>query len=82
MKRILALSAAAFVGLIGGADAFTHHPSTPAERAQTRALNEQQLQLAKQENAGLAINADSTISARQVEAEATNAPASDSSSGR
>ncbi|HZQ39974.1 MAG TPA: hypothetical protein VFA87_04245 [Rhizomicrobium sp.] len=76
-----AIGATALVSLGGAADAFTHHPSTPAERAQTKALNEQQLQLAKQENTGLAINANSAA-AQQIEAEATNAPASDTRSGR
>jgi hypothetical protein len=44
--------------LAGGAQAFTHHPSTKAERAQTRALNEEQLKLA-QDNASPAMSANS-----------------------
>ena len=62
MKRILipALGAVMLAGLADGAQAYTRHPSTPAERAQTKALNEEQLQLAKQENTSLAVNANST----------------------
>jgi hypothetical protein len=41
------------------ANAYTHHPSTRAERETTKELNTQQLQLAQQRNAGLSINADS-----------------------
>ncbi len=41
--RTVMLGAAALVCLAGGAQAFTHHPSTPKERAQTKALNDQQL---------------------------------------
>jgi hypothetical protein len=59
--------------LAGGAQAFTHHPSTPAERAQTRALNEEQLKLAQQENAGLAMNANSTATDASADM-AANAP--------
>jgi len=58
--RTAVLGATALVCLAGGAQAYTHHPSTPAERAQTRALNEEQLQQAKQENASLAMNTNST----------------------
>jgi len=87
--RMVGAAAIALIGLAGGAQAFTHHPSTPAERAQTKALNEQQLQLAQQENTGLAINANSTTAGASpaaapsppVEAAATNAPASDARSG-
>jgi hypothetical protein len=46
--------------LAGGAQAYTHHPSTRAERAQTRALNEEQLKLAQQGNADQAMNTNST----------------------
>ena len=62
MKNIarIALGATALVCAAGGADAYTRHPSTAAERAQTKALNDQQLQLAKEENTGLAINASAT----------------------
>ena len=42
------------------ANAYTHHPSTRAERETTKELNTQQLQLAQQRNAGLSMNADST----------------------
>lgn len=83
--RMVAAATLALIGLGGGAQAFTHHPSTPAERAQTKALNEQQLQLAQQENTGLAINANSTAAAASpsvpVEAAATNAAGSDAASG-
>ena len=83
MRRIwiVALGAAALVSLEGPASAFTHHPSTPVERAQTKALNDQQLALAKQENVGLAINAPTAASGNlgpgpvlpvAVEAEAVN----------
>lgn len=58
--RTIVLGAAALMCLAGSAQAYTHHPSTAAERAQTKALNEEQLQLAKQENASLALNANST----------------------
>ena len=54
--RTVALGAAALMCLAGGAQAYTHHPSTPAERAQTKALNEEQLKEAQQENASLAMN--------------------------
>jgi len=53
--RTFALGSAAAIGiaLVGvPAVAFTHHPSTPAERAQTERLNEQQLQMAQQAEAG------------------------------
>ena len=58
--RTVALGACALACLAGGAQAYTHHPSTPAERAQTKALNEGQLQQAKQESATLGANASST----------------------
>jgi hypothetical protein len=58
--RTVVLGAAALMCLAGGAQAFTHHPSTPAERAQTKALNEEQLKLAQQENASLAMNGTAT----------------------
>jgi hypothetical protein len=44
--------------LAGGAQAFTHHPSTRAERAQTKALNEEQLKLA-QDNTSPAMSTNS-----------------------
>jgi hypothetical protein len=63
------------MGLAGGAEAYTHHPSTPAERAQTRALNEEQLQLAQQENTGLAINANSAATDASQNMAANSPPA-------
>jgi hypothetical protein len=56
--RTVALGAVALMCLAGGAQAFTHHPSTKAERAQTRALNEEQLKLA-QDNASPAMSTNS-----------------------
>jgi hypothetical protein len=56
--RTVALGAASLMLLAGGAQAFTHHPSTRAERAQTKALNEEQLKLA-QDNASPAMSASS-----------------------
>ena len=98
MKRILipALSAIVFASLAGGAEAYTHHPSTPAERAQTKALNEQQLELAKQENTALsgsaatdasenlAVNAPPAAAptAPVQQADTPNPPGSDPTSGR
>ena len=98
MRRILisALSAVAFVGLASGAEAYTHHPSTPAERAQTKALNEEQLQLAKQENVALngstatdasedlAVNAPPAAAptAPVQQADTPNPPGADPTSGR
>lgn len=89
MKNILtaALSATLLVCALGEAQAFTRHPSTVAERAQTKALNEQQLQLAKEENTGLAVNASGTTAAatmpvQQADAAATRPAGSDSTSGR
>lgn len=58
--RMALTGAAALLCAAGNAQAFTHHPSTRAERAETRALNEQQLELAKDANATLALNASST----------------------
>jgi hypothetical protein len=58
--RTVALGAVALACLAGGAQAYTHHPSTPAERAQTKALNEEQLKEAQQESASLAMNTSST----------------------
>lgn len=77
MRRILipALSAVVLAGLASGAEAYTHHPSTPAERAQTKALNEEQLQLAKQENPSLAANANSTATDESQNMAANSAPA-------
>jgi hypothetical protein len=51
---------AAFLGLASSAQAAPYHISARAEREQTRALNEQQFDQARQQNAGLAINAAST----------------------
>jgi hypothetical protein len=47
----------ALVCLGGRAQAALPHPSTRAEREQTKALNEQQLEQVRQQNAGLGINA-------------------------
>lgn len=80
--RIAALGAA-LVCLAGGAQAFTHHPSTAKERAQTKALNEQQLQLAQNQNADLTGSANASANtpaagaSASTEAEATTAPAAD-----
>lgn len=77
MNRIqtIVLGAAALMCLGSGAQAYTHHPSTPAERAQTRALNEEQLQEAKQENAALAMNATSTATDASAGMADNSAPA-------
>jgi predicted secreted protein len=53
------LIAAAFLGIAGSAQATSHRSSARTEREQTKMLNEQQLEQARQQNAGLAINARS-----------------------
>lgn len=73
--RTITLGTAALLSLASGAQAYTHHPSTPAERAQTKALNEEQLKLAEQENAGLAINANSTATDAAANMAANSPPA-------
>ena len=45
------------VSVAGGALAAPHRLSARAEREQTKALNEQQLEQVRQQNAGLALNA-------------------------
>jgi hypothetical protein len=77
MKRIrtAVLGAAALVCLAGGAQAYTHHPSTPAERAQTKALNEEQLKEAQQENASLAMNTNSAATDASANMAANSPPA-------
>ena len=77
MKRIrtAVLGAAALVCLAGGAQAYTHHPSTPAERAQTKALNKEQLKEAQQENASLAMNTNSTATDASANMAANSPPA-------
>ena len=77
MNRILTavVGTAALACLAGGAQAYTHHPSTPAERAQTRALNEQQLEEAQQENASLAMNTNSTATDASANMAANSPPA-------
>ena len=59
--RTVVLGAAALMCLAGGAQAFTHHPSTKAERAQTKALNEEQLKVA-QDNTSPAMSTSSMAS--------------------
>ena len=85
--RTVALGAAALMCLAGGAQAFTHHPSTRAERAQTKALNEEQLKLA-QDNASPAMS-DSSMApgasadmAANTDATMTRPPGSGPTSGR
>ena len=73
--RTVALGAAALMCLAGGAQAYTHHPSTPAERAQTKALNEEQLKEAQQENASLAMNTNSTATDASANMAANSPPA-------
>jgi hypothetical protein len=72
--RTVALGAAALMCLAGGAQAFTHHPSTRAERAQTKALNEEQLKLA-QDNTSPAMSTNSM--APSASADMAASPASD-----
>jgi hypothetical protein len=72
--RTVALGAAALMCLAGGAQAFTHHPSTKAERAQTKALNEEQLKLA-QDNTSPAMSTSSMASSASADMAAS--PASD-----
>jgi hypothetical protein len=72
--RTVALGAAALMCLAGGAQAFTHHPSTKAERAQTKALNEEQLKLA-QDNTSPAMSTSSMASGASADMAAS--PASD-----
>jgi len=86
MKNIwtITLGAVALIGVAGASQAYTHHPSTPVERAQTKALNDEQLQLAKEVNTGLAINASATAKdtsapptpVQRINADGTGAPAS------
>jgi hypothetical protein len=62
-----AISAGAMLLLAANAQAAPHRSSLHkvpgrTEREQTRLLNEQQLNQARQQNAGLSINADSTAS--------------------
>jgi len=73
--RTVALGAAALMCLAGGAQAFTHHPSTKAELAQTTALNEEQLKLA-QDNASPAMSANS-MAAPDASADMAASPASE-----
>ncbi|HEX4118440.1 MAG TPA: hypothetical protein VHX99_06530 [Rhizomicrobium sp.] len=73
--RTAALGAVALMCLAGGAQAYTHHPSTPAERAQTKALNEEQLKEAQQENANLAMNTSSTATDASANMAANSLPA-------
>jgi hypothetical protein len=73
--RTVALGAASLMLLAGGAQAFTHHPSTRAERAQTKALNEEQLKLA-QENTSPAMS-DSSMAPNASSGMANSAPAAD-----
>ena len=72
--RTVALGAAALMCLADGAQAFTHHPSTKAERAQTKALNEEQLKLA-QDNTSPAMSTSSMASSASADMAAS--PASD-----
>lgn len=58
------------VGIAGSAQAAPRHLSARAEREQTKALNEQQLEQVRQQNAGLALNAQPT--ARDAAAMAAN----------
>jgi hypothetical protein len=73
--RTIVLGAAALVCVAGGAQAYTHHPSTPAERAQTKALNQEQLKEAQQENASLAMNTSSTATDASANMAANSPPA-------
>jgi hypothetical protein len=73
--RTVVMSAAAIMCLAGGAQAYTHHPSTPAERAQTKALNEEQLKEAQQENASLAMNTNSAATDASANMAANSPPA-------
>jgi len=57
-----AISAGAMLLLAANAQAAPHRSPARTEREQTRLLNEQQLNQARQQNAGLSINADSTAS--------------------
>jgi hypothetical protein len=61
--------------LAGGAQAYTHHPSTRAERAQTKALNEEQLKLAQQSNPDQAMNTNSTATDASADMAANSPPA-------
>ncbi len=80
MKNIptMTLGAAALLCLVGGAQAYTHHPSTAAERAQTRALNEDQLKQAEQENASLGTSADAAATNQSANMAANMPPPSTS----
>ena len=89
--RTIVLGAAALVCLAGGAQAYTHHPSTPAERAQTKALNEEQLKLAQDGNTGMAMNSNSmatdsssdmAATSSNTDATLTRPPGSGPTSGR
>lgn len=81
MKKLLTivLGTASVICIAGGAQAYTRHPSTPAERAQTKALNEQQLQLAKEQNGGSAQSADTSSNSEAAATDASqDTPASSS----
>jgi hypothetical protein len=54
------LVGAILVSVAGGAQAAPQRLSARAEREQTKALNEQQLEQVRQQNAGLALNTQST----------------------
>jgi type II secretory pathway component PulM len=58
--RTIMLGATALLCLASGAQAYTRHPSTAAERAETKALNQEQLNQAQQQNTNLAMNIDAS----------------------
>ena len=67
------LVGAILVSVVGGAQAAPHRLSARAEREQTKALNEQQLEQVSQQNAGLALNAPSSATDAAAKL-ANNAP--------
>src|SRR5580692_7435293 len=85
MTKSFARSGVAVVALAGllaaaPAMAFTHHPSTPAERAQTQQLNEQSLAAAQgqapanQMAANATAPASTDMTTQPAQAPATTAP--------
>ena len=62
MTRIqtIMLGAATLLCLASEAQAYTRHPSTAAERAETKALNQEQLNQAQQQNTNLAMNTNTS----------------------
>jgi hypothetical protein len=76
MSKFFASHAVLIAGLIAASPAlaFTHHPATPAEKAQTRDLNLQQLAIIQGHAPG-DMQANTSAPTTDQSAPATNAPA-------